>query len=400
MSTFQTRMSLLGTFDNEEEDKIRKQQYLIENISNAGYDKAKFAEFMADFKDDGLNIDEWALIELMDMVNEFQKLYPVEPNHANRQRSGSHLSDPNDSSPSNATSEEEKSHDMEPSPKENEHNIPHASNSPQVVEPHMSKNAVKFVKIKQEQTFISMTRIRDIKVTVTDGLVKKGGLFSFSYASYKVNLQPLGFEVRRRDVDFQNLRKYFCKMYSDQVIPPLIMSAKKLTERAIKSKEKYFTMFLTSVLRNKALRGSQYLYDFLTIKDHKEFKEKRKEYEKQKEQTKVYQYMNSSGKANVAASDNWKFSYQMPDFISTYINLHDNIKQASEAFIEQSEELSKTIFHLSDWYDRLGEVYNQVEMKQMYRVNKFMADAFTSWGNTYIDHSTTVKNKVTFINII
>ena len=88
---------------------------------------------------------------------------------------------------------------------------------------------------------------------MTDGLVKKNGIFSFSYASYKVNLEPLGYTERRKEGDFQNLRKYLCKYYSNQYIPPLILTSKKLTEASIRRKEKYFTMekFFTG-LRKKA----------------------------------------------------------------------------------------------------------------------------------------------------
>lgn len=73
MSNFKIRQSLLGNFDNAEEDKIKKQQFLITNIVEAGYDKQEFAEYMANWKDNGTDIDEWSLIELMDMVHDFQK---------------------------------------------------------------------------------------------------------------------------------------------------------------------------------------------------------------------------------------------------------------------------------------------------------------------------------------
>lgn len=46
MSGFKVRESLLGAFDNAEQDKLKKQNYLIENIVKAGYDKQEFAEYM------------------------------------------------------------------------------------------------------------------------------------------------------------------------------------------------------------------------------------------------------------------------------------------------------------------------------------------------------------------
>ena len=48
MSNWASRQSLLGSFDNPEGDKIKKQQYLIDNIVNGGYDKQEFAVYMGE----------------------------------------------------------------------------------------------------------------------------------------------------------------------------------------------------------------------------------------------------------------------------------------------------------------------------------------------------------------
>ena len=97
-------------------------------------------------------------------------------------------------------------------------------------------------------------------------------------------------------------------MYPNQLIPPLIMTDKKLTESAIKKKEKYFTMFLRNVLRNRHLRGCEHLYEFFTVKDSKVYRDKRKLREKQdKEPKSLFENITADGKANVGTSEHWKF---------------------------------------------------------------------------------------------
>lgn len=256
------------------------------------------------------------------------------------------------------------------------------------------EDTVTEVNIKKSRTELSYLRKSEIVVTVSEGLVKKGGMFSFSYASYKVTLEPLGYNVRRKEEDFINLRKYLWKIYSNEYIPPLILTEKKLTESAIKKKEKYFNIFLINVLRNRDLRGSDYLNDFLSIQDHKEFKAKCKLREREKEPAEIYDFYSSSGIADVRSnSDIWKFSFQMPEFINNYTELQKNIQIASKIFSGQAEEMARTVYHLGKYYELLGDIYNQVDWNKMYQVNKLMADIMTTWGNYYIENSQIMKNK-------
>jgi len=81
--------------------------------------------------------------------------------------------------------------------------------------------------------------VEDLEVKVSDSVVKKGGLFSFSYPTYKISTFPLLWTVRRKESDFVSLRKYFVKHYSNQLIPPL-MSDGKLTEERMRKKEYFF----------------------------------------------------------------------------------------------------------------------------------------------------------------
>jgi len=72
MSNFKIREKLLGSLEDNEEEKALKQEYLIEHVINQNYDRTEFADYMISMKEDGMNIDNWSLIELMDIVKDFK----------------------------------------------------------------------------------------------------------------------------------------------------------------------------------------------------------------------------------------------------------------------------------------------------------------------------------------
>ena len=61
--------------DFEADLRKTKQNYLVENVVNRGYDTTKFAEFMNYKKPNGTDVDKWSMEELIEVVNEFYTWY-------------------------------------------------------------------------------------------------------------------------------------------------------------------------------------------------------------------------------------------------------------------------------------------------------------------------------------
>jgi hypothetical protein len=80
----------------DSDDRKEKQDYLKREILDKGYDRGEFAEFMLNEKDDGLNVDNWEIRELIMTVDEFlsthrPKAPPVaEPKHEEPEPIDSH----------------------------------------------------------------------------------------------------------------------------------------------------------------------------------------------------------------------------------------------------------------------------------------------------------------------
>lgn len=108
----------------------------------------------------------------------------------------------------------------------------------------------------------------------------------------------------------------------------------------------------------------------------------------------VSDFYTSGGIADVTSnSEIWRFSYKMPEFIMNYTGIHKNIQEVSKVFVDQSEEIAKTVFQLGKYYEVLGAMYKDMNVKNMYQIHKFMSDIFTCWGNTFLEQGQVMKSK-------
>mmetsp|Transcript_24064 Transcript_24064/g.23970 ORF Transcript_24064/g.23970 Transcript_24064/m.23970 type:complete len:252 (+) Transcript_24064:657-1412(+) len=137
-----------------------------------------------------------------------------------------------------------------------------------------------------------------------------------------------------------------------------------------------------------------FLQEFLTIRDDKEFKAQKKLREKEKEPTLLSQQFTATGEVDATPQkDVWKFSSKMPEFINNYTAINRNIQEASLAFSEKTAELADIVYDLSKYYEGLGIMYNNMEIKNMYQIHKFMSDVMTCWGDTYTEQSILMRTQ-------
>lgn len=142
------------------------------------------------------------------------------------------------------------------------------------------------------------------------------------------------------------------------------------------------------------MRGSKFLQEFLTLKGDKEFKIQKKLREKEKEPSNISAQKTATGNVDASGSANiWKFSYKMPEFISNYTAINKNIKAASLVFAEQVKEVSETVSQLSKYYEVLSTMYQDLDIKNMYQIHRFMSDILSVWGDTYKEQGQIMEDK-------
>jgi hypothetical protein len=66
------------------------------------------------------------------------------------------------------------------------------------------------------------------------------------------------------------------------IIPCLPVKKKKESDKSIKKREKYFTRFMQAIMRCEELKSSQFLVQWLTNEDNKDFPKVMKAEEKKK----------------------------------------------------------------------------------------------------------------------
>ena len=117
---------------------------------------------------------------------------------------------------------------------------------------------------------------------VLEGSIKSGGIFSASYLLFTIQVDPIGWKIQRKDQDFYFLRKMLLKEFPYIIIPPLPTKKKKETEKSIKRREIYLTRFMQGIMRSEELKSCQFLVQWLTNDDPKDFPKVMKNAEKAK----------------------------------------------------------------------------------------------------------------------
>lgn len=67
------------------------------------------------------------------------------------------------------------------------------------------------------------------------------------------------------------------------IIPPLPIKKKKESDKSIKRREKYLSRFMQAIMRSEEMKSSEFLVQWLTIEDPKEFAKVMKQSEKIKQ---------------------------------------------------------------------------------------------------------------------
>lgn len=117
-------------------------------------------------------------------------------------------------------------------------------------------------------TRLSELETSQIEVVVEDGLMQTSkALFTTThYLSFKIRIPQLKTEVRRQDEDFDLLMKYLTSEYPHLIVPIIKPSKaqKQFAGKYINKRGVMLARFLRAILRNRILRGDQFLMHFLT----------------------------------------------------------------------------------------------------------------------------------------
>ena len=249
---------------NKENDVKEKQEFLRIHILEKGYDADEFMEFLENLKGEkGLKIENWSKNDLIAAVEQFTKMKPNQNNIV--QINDNNIEENNNKNNNNEEINKEIN-------VENENNK--IKNASQLFEQE-------FLQCKlNERNGISDEK--NLSIKISQPKIVEGNFFTKSYLTYLVETNPFGFQVRRRFNDFLWLHDILKSLYINAIIPPLNKKSYLYTmkEAQIAKRIRTLEKFIREIAAHPLLRNSQIFYDFITMRDEKDFIRKKDDYNK------------------------------------------------------------------------------------------------------------------------
>ena len=249
---------------NKENDVKEKQEFLRIHILEKGYDADEFMEFLENLKGEkGLKIENWSKNDLIAAVEQFTKMKPNQNNIV--QINDNNIEENNNKNNNNEEINKEIN-------VENENNK--IKNASQLFEQE-------FLQCKlNERNGISDEK--NLIIKISQPKIVEGNFFTKSYLTYLVETNPFGFQVRRRFNDFLWLHDILKSLYINAIIPPLNKKSYLYTmkEAQIAKRIRTLEKFIREIAAHPLLRNSQIFYDFITMRDEKDFIRKKDDYNK------------------------------------------------------------------------------------------------------------------------
>ena len=314
----------------------QKQQYLMENILEKGYDLDKFLEFLSNKKgESNMNLNNWSLQEIIKASNEF-------------------INNDQDSNKNNFQIEDNF----------NIINDKYEEKIPQ--EQYINCFLI-------EETPISKENKLEIKAS--EPKIEKGGFFSFSYCTYLLKTSPLNLEVRRRYSDLIWLYNILKTQFINCVIPPFFKK-ENLDKIKIDRRIYYIEIFLNNIANHPILRNSKIFYDFISIKEENDFINKKNEYNKLISSSDIKKLKTLNGELKVTLTyENEKYYQNIKEKLTSQDNLYEqllynykilttNITQVSEKMKEISK-IWKELFNQKAIYfesECTSGIYNSLNI--------------------------------------
>ena len=346
----------------ENDEERQKQQYLRENILNKGFDANEFMDYFKS-RNGGqdINLNDWGMNELIEIVNGFYS------------KKGQY----------NLQNKDNNSFPTIPNDLRSENDIENYDNQNNILNEDQNESIMEeYAKcIKIEKTDISKIEDLEIKVGYPEKI--EPGLFSKSYISYVISTIPLGLNIRKRYSEFEWLYLQLNKHYLNCIVPPLCKKnyMDQFNEDFISKRARALERFMNGIAIHPILKNSFIFYDFLTIKDENEFKQKKYMYEKPFDPKRIKDLNSIDGQIKVSLTNENEIYYQ---------NILDNV-DSNEVFISQIIKNYKILFELikkvNEQMNEIGYLWKKLEgkSKQFYESSntytsyKIMKEIMKDW---------------------
>jgi len=430
-----------------------KQQYLLSEIIEGGYDPEKFAEYMQREREDGEDVNNWSFGSLQDAVEKFKTRESNKAEDAvgtDEEKGGNYDQVIDEKKLSGEEDGGEKTRPKLMSYEEHvtslaaEPTIAHHPTSSKGRRPSLdarinhllqeakdqAESLIHFDVLvhtqKSQKTLL--TPMENIKITIGNPRTVHKGMFSKKYTVYKVTTSPAGFEVERRFSDFLWLHNTLARDYPGILIPPMALksgSSNKLDPAFIQSRMETLHEFMNALPENHELKSSPAVLAFLSAKEA-EFTKFQKDSEKaasinpntiisqgginkkvfyQKNPVKVESLHTLTGHTECKISPALKsfsssFKVALKEFAPNFAKCKELLDQLSQIQLQAKQTLDKICEHVTCLYSttrKLGDTLTAEHLPRwdsLEKVFQSLNDVMRRYGRSFEHQSQIVHDTI------
>ena len=406
-----------------------KQNFLREKILDKGYDTSQFVQFLTEKKgEDGADVANWTMEDLIQVVNEFIKLNggeveedvkKPEPKKETKKKVSMFDIMP-DTKPKKPDSQlninpQSKSQSSEIKKSQNNLNITqsHSQNTPKVQKiqttPVNNSNnmtgteseygiIIKDVKECKPLEQTELSKYNKLKITVTKPEKKTEGFFSKTYVTYMVSTMPASYVVHRRYTDFTWLRNTLLNLFPANSIPPIPKKNKIVGDNFAPpinlKRGRFLEKFMNYLASDPIIKNSQIFFDFLYIGAETDFNSKKKVYEKVKSLSDVNEFRNENSKVEIMInSEKENYVENIKDNITNNINI---LKKINTSFKLLYDEVNAVTTRLDEIASLWAQMYKS---SQKYFDHNTSCECYKQLSNLFVNWSKILKQQNNVVNV-
>ena len=406
-----------------------KQNFLREKILDKGYDTSQFVQFLTEKKgEDGADVANWTMEDLIQVVNEFIKLNggeveedvkKLEPKKETKKKVSMFDIMP-DTKPKKPDSQlninpQSKSQSSEIKKSQNNLNITqsHSQNAPKVQKiqttPVNNSNnmtgteseygiIIKDVKECKPLEQTELSKYNKLKITVTKPEKKTEGFFSKTYVTYMVSTMPASYVVHRRYTDFTWLRNTLLNLFPANSIPPIPKKNKIVGDNFAPpinlKRGRFLEKFMNYLASDPIIKNSQIFFDFLYIGAETDFNSKKKVYEKVKSLSDVNEFRNENSKVEIMInSEKENYVENIKDNITNNINI---LKKINTSFKLLYDEVNAVTTRLDEIASLWAQMYKS---SQKYFDHNTSCECYKQLSNLFVNWSKILKQQNNVVNV-
>ena len=406
-----------------------KQNFLREKILDKGYDTSQFVQFLTEKKgEDGADVANWTMEDLIQVVNEFIKLNggeveedvkKPEPKKETKKKVSMF-----DIMPDTKPKKPDSQLNINPQSKSQSSEIKKSHNNLNITQSH-SQNAPKVQKIQTtpvnnsnnmtgteseygiiikdvkeckplEQTELS--KYNKLKITVTKPEKKTEGFFSKTYVTYMVSTMPASYVVHRRYTDFTWLRNTLLNLFPANSIPPIPKKNKIVGDNFAPpinlKRGRFLEKFMNYLASDPIIKNSQIFFDFLYIGAETDFNSKKKVYEKVKSLSDVNEFRNENSKVEIMInSEKENYVENIKDNITNNINI---LKKINTSFKLLYDEVNAVTTRLDEIASLWAQMYKS---SQKYFDHNTSCECYKQLSNLFVNWSKILKQQNNVVNV-